>query len=117
MAILPIQTGNPGLAPAYSAASATGDQFANSGAHFLVITGATGRTLIVDSPHAGLDDYEHVIAGGTFISPRFDPLRWNDEATGRLSFHFSNHVGVGVAAVQLAVIGFDPDGPIVPSLV
>jgi hypothetical protein len=108
MAVIPVQISQPAVSPAFSAASSGGDEFANDGAPFLLITTIANRTLVIDSPHPDLPDLSISILAGSVISNRFDPLRWNDPATGRVRFSFSNHVGVNVAAVRTLVLGFSP---------
>lgn len=108
MAILPVQVAVPATTPTFSAASAAGDEFANDGSAFLLLTSVAPRTLIIDSPHASLPDLSISIPAGSSISNRFDPLRWNNPATGRVAFSFSNHVGVNVAAVTTRVLTFTP---------
>lgn len=115
MAVLPVQIGLPATSPAFTSASAGGDEFANDGAPFLLITTIANRNLIIDSPHPSLPDLSIPILAGSAISNRFDPLRWNDPATGRVRFSFDNPVGVNVAAVKTTVLTFSPGtGPTDP---
>lgn len=114
MAILTVQSATPAT---FANASAGGDSFPNDGTPLLLVQSANARTLTVASPHAGLPDYTLAIGAGTsVICPRFDPLRWNDPATGYLAFAFDSVVGVAVAVVRPSVIGFDPTLPLPPSL-
>ncbi len=108
MATIPVQVAIPATSPTFTAASATGDEFANDGSAFLLLTSGAPRTLIIDSPHASLADLSISIPAGSSISNRFDPLRWNDPATGRVAFHFDNHVGVNIAAVTTRILTFTP---------
>lgn len=116
MALLPVQSGGPGISPVYVGAGVSGDEVQNDGSVFLLLTATAARSLIVDSPHAGLHDYTFAFGPGGAISARFDPLRWNVLSTGRLAFHFDNPVGVTVAAVRIVLIGFDPTMPVPSSL-
>lgn len=108
MAVLPVQTAVPATAPVFATASVGGDEFENSGAPFLLITASSPKTMTVLSPHAGLPNLSIPIATGGTISNRFDPLRWNDPATGRVRVTFNSVVGVTLAAVRVVLLGFDP---------
>lgn len=117
MAILDVQTSAPGLSPNFSVATATGDAYPNDGQQFLLMDLPTVRRLIVESPHAGLPNYEQYFGPGFSMSPRFDPLRWNDPSTGRVIFRFNDVDGVSVAVARAGVVGFDASGALVGSLV
>lgn len=108
MAVIPVQISSPAIAPTFVAASSGGDEFANDGSAFLLITSVASRNLVIESPHAALPDITIAIVAGSTISNRFDPLRWNDPSTGRVRFNFSNHVGITVAAVKTVVLEFTP---------
>lgn len=115
MAVLTVQSATPAT---FENANAGGDSFQNDGSPLLLIQSASARVLTVASPYAGLADYTLAIGAGTsVICPRFDPLRWNDPATGYLAFSFDSAVGVAVAVVRPSVIGFDPTLPVPPSMI
>lgn len=117
MAILTVQEDAPGLTPNFVAAGMDGDSFSNNGSAFIFMDTPAVRRLIVESPHAGLPDFEQDYGPGVAQSPRFDPLRWNNQTTGRLAFHFNTPSGVTIAVVRVGIVGFDPDGGLAGSLV
>lgn len=119
MAELTVQTSAPGVSPVFSGVSgAGGDTFKNAGDVLLLVQveGGAERTLTVRTPHPGRLDYTETRSSPSWMTSRWDPLWWNDPATGLLTFEFDDPTGVSVAAVRFGVIGADPGSVPEPGL-
>ena len=107
MAVLAVQKiSQAGLGPAYGAADALGDEFANNGRTVLHVkngsAGAINVTLDSVKPCDQGFDHDAVVnvpaAGERIIGP-FDPARFNN-SNGRVGVSYSAAAGVTVAALE-----------------
>lgn len=96
-----------GLNPAFTAATALGDEFVNSGRDYLhVINGGVNPVAVtVDSQTRCNQGFDHnvtvdVPAGGEARIGPFPQNRFNDDA-GHTHVTYSDAVGVTVAVVEL----------------
>lgn len=96
------------LSPTFDAADVAGDEFTNNGRTFIYIKngGASPITATVDSLVNCNQGFDHDIAitvpaGGEVLQGPFNPSRFNDGSTGRVSVTYSDITSVTVAAIAL----------------
>ncbi len=117
MAVLSVQTAGFGGLNYTSASASVADSFANDGKTFLLFTNgnASSRTLTVaanDADKAGFGPIttpDTVVTipgsgtnGGLCVVGPFPTERFNDPATGRVSYTVDNVTGLTVSAIKLA---------------
>lgn len=108
MAVLAVQkVSQAGLGPAYQAADAAGDEWANGGRTVLHVKNgsAAAVTVTVDSIKPCDQGFDHdvqvsVPAGGERLIGPFEPSRFNN-ASGRCKATYSAVASVTVAALEV----------------
>lgn len=108
VAVLAVQkVSQSGLAPAYSAADAAGDEFANGGRSMLHVKNgsAAAVTVTIDSVKPCDQGFDHdvqvsVPAGGERLIGPFEPGRFNN-ANRRCKATYSATASVTVAALEV----------------
>lgn len=108
MAVLAVQkVSKTGLAPAFAAAAAGGDEFSNGGRTYLHVKNGSAASVDVtaDSKKQCDQGYDHdvvvaVPAGQERLIGPFDPTRFNN-SSGRVNVSYSAVASVTVAAVEV----------------
>lgn len=108
MAVLTVQKiTQAGIAPSFAAASAGGDEFANSGRTFLhVKNGGAGSINVTINSQKPCDqgfDHDLVVAvpnGGERVIGPFEPGRFNNSSS-RVAVSYSGVTSVTVAALEV----------------
>lgn len=97
-----------GVGPSYTAAAAGGDNFVNNGSTYYIVKNSSASPVTVTfnsvepcSYGFDHDQIETVAAGATKQIGPFNPKRFNDNTTGKVSVTYSAVATVTVAALDL----------------
>ena len=115
MAELTVQQPDHTTGPVMSAAEAS-DSYLNNGQSLVLAILPAERTVTFSSPEADLPDFVRTYSAGINLLPRFDPLRWNDPATGLVTFSWDDPAGITQAAFLVEAVTFAESEQIAGSL-
>lgn len=115
MAILTVI--EPGDTLLFVPVDANGDTFDNDGTPLIMLNCPTQREITVQSGQTGLPDDVRPCGPGTYMAPRYDPLRWNRADIGRLVFTIDDPDGVTVIVLRPGVVGFGDNESLSGSLI
>lgn len=102
---IPVQQPDHTTGPILAAAGAS-DEYPNNGQALVLAILPASRTVTFTSPSPDLPDFVRTYSAGINLLPRMEPLRWNDPATGRVTFSWDDPAGITQAAFLVEVVTF-----------